>query len=244
MKQTNLFIISTLMLASTTACAEVAFTGFITGTNNFMYRGISLTRNSAAIQGQVSAKDDSGFYATLWGSNTKLGTTPERDGPGLEATFSLGYTKSIAEDLSLDVGYMRTFYPGTKTVDGNRYDFNDFYGALTYKGFTAGLSYSDDFFGETGSALYSYVSYKAPIIEKLSVLATVGHMRNSSKEFLGLFGVDKSNWTHYILGLSYPLPHNFEIAGAYHGTDSNGKDAFDVTGYGTNRFVFSLTKNF
>jgi uncharacterized protein (TIGR02001 family) len=244
MKKCNLLLVSTLMMSSTMALADIEFSGFINATNNFMYRGISLTRNSAAIQGQVSAKDDSGLYATLWGSNTKLGTTPERDGPGLETTFSVGYSNKIIEDLSFDVGYMRTFYPGTKTVDGNRYDFNDFYGSLTYKGLTAGISYSDDFFGETGSGIYSYVSYKAPIIEKLSILATVGHMRNSSREFLGLFGVDKSNWTHYVLGLSYPLPRDFEISGAYHGTDRNGTDAFDVTGYGTNRFVFNLTKNF
>ncbi len=244
MKKNRLFLLSVLMLGSATASAEVELSGFLNGTNNFMYRGISLSRNSAAIQGQLSAKTDSGMYATLWGSNTKLGTTPERDGGGLETTFSVGYTKAIAEDLNLDVGYMRTFYPGVKTVAGNRYDFNDFYGSLSYKGFSAGLSYSDDFFGETGSALYSYLSYKAPIIDKLSLIATVGYTKNSSKEFLGLFGINKSGWTHYVVGLSHPLPYNLEISGVYHGTDSTGTDAFDVTGYGTNRFVVNLTKNF
>lgn len=244
MKKNNLILLSALMIAPTVASADIQFSGYLNGTNNFMFRGISLTRNSAAIQGQVAAKADNGVYASLWGSNTKLGTTQDRDGPGLESIISVGYAKSISEDLSFDVGYMRTFYPGVKTVNGNRYDFNDFYGSLTFKGFTAGLSYSDDFFGETGSALYSFASYNAPIIDKLSLIATVGYTRNSSKEFLGLFGVNKSGWMHYVLGLSHPLPQNFEISGAYHGTDSNGTDAFDTTGYGTNRFVVNLTKNF
>jgi hypothetical protein len=145
---------------------------------------------------------------------------------------------------------MRTFYPGMNrgfpaaTEGGVRRDFNDFYGSLSYKGFTAGVSYSDDFFGETGSAVYTYASYKGPIIDKLSLIATLGHTRNSSKDFLGIFGVDKASWTNYIVGLSHPLPWNMEISGAYHGTDGNGQDAFDIPGFGTNRFVVNLTKNF
>jgi len=244
MKKNRLLLIPALLLASNAAFAEVSFSGYASGTSNFMYRGVSLSRDSAAMQSQVSVKSDSGLYATLWGSNTSLGTAVTRDGPGLEGNVLFGLTKNITEDISYDVGYLRTFYPGVKSVNGKSLDFSDFYGSLSYKGFTAGLSYSDDFFGETGSAIYSYASYQGPLVDKLSFNVLVGHTRNSSKEFLNIFGAPASNWTHYVIGLSHPLPYNFEIAGAYHGTDSNGKKAFDIKGFGTNNFVVSLTKNF
>ena len=248
MNKNRLLLVPALLLTSTIANAEIEFSGYLTGTNNFMYRGLSLSANSAAIQGQVTAKAESGLYATLWGSNTTLGTSRapgvDRGGPGLEGNFLVGYTDNITEDLAFDIGYLRTFYPGVKSVDGNRLDFNDFYGTLMYKGFSVGFSYSDDFFAETGSAMYTFASYNAPVINDLSLIATIGHTRNSSREFLGLFGVDKKGWTHYELGLSHPLPYDFEVSGVYHWTTGEVKRGFDISGFGTNRFVVSLTKNF
>lgn len=261
MKKNSLFLLPALLLASSVAMAvplaesvamaeadETGYdvTGYLTGTNNFMYRGVSLSSNSAAIQGQVELKLDSGFYTSLWGSNTVLGASIfEYGGPGLEGNFRAGYRNNITKDLSFDVGYLRTFYPGTSFGGGNlNLDFNDFYGSLNYKGFSAGLSYSDDYFGETGTAVYTYASYKGPIIDKLSLIALVGHTRNSSEDFLGLFGAPASNWTHYIIGLSHPLPKGLEASAEFHGVDSNGKDAFTASGFGTNRFVFNLTRAF
>lgn len=245
MKKNSLFLLPTLLLTSLAANAEIQFSGYTRATNNFMYRGLSLSDNSAAVQGQFSAKHDSGFYATLWGSSTKL-RADDGSGAGLEGNFLAGFIGKITDDLTYDVGYLRTFYPGMKTGSrgGATRDFNDFYATLNYKGFSGGFSYSDDFFAETGSAMYTFASYNAPIYDDISLQALVGHTHNSSKEFLGLFGVNKKSWTHYILGLSKPLPHNFEVSGAYHWTDSNGKDAFDISGFGTNRFVVNLTKYF
>jgi uncharacterized protein (TIGR02001 family) len=263
MKKNSLVLLTALMLGSTAVVAEEAksdgyeVSGYLTGTNNFMYRGVSLSSNHAAIQGEVKLTLDSGIYTSLWGSNTQLGAGSYFDfgGPGLEGNFRLGYSKNINEDLSFDVGYLRTFYPGVDVPSGNRnpaigapgkFDFNDFYGSLTYKAFSAGLSYSNDFFGRTGKAYYTYASYNAPIIDKLSLKALVGHTRNSSNEFLGLFlgGQGASNWTHYVIGLSHPLPKDIEISGEWHGVDSNGNEAFKLKGFGANRFVFNLTKNF
>jgi uncharacterized protein (TIGR02001 family) len=244
MKKNRLLLIPALLLASNAAFAEVSFSGYASGTSNFMYRGVSLSRDSAAMQSQVSVKSDSGLYATLWGSNTSLGTAVTRDGPGLEGNVLFGLTKNITEDISYDVGYLRTFYPGVKAGKPGNFDFNDFYGSVSYKGFSAGVSYSDDYFGETGRAFYTYASYKAPVIDKLSLTALVGHTRNSSEQFLGLFGAPASNWTHYIIGLSHPLPHDLELSGEFHGVDSNGNDAFKLKGFGANRVVVSLTKNF
>jgi uncharacterized protein (TIGR02001 family) len=252
MKKISLAVLSALAIASTAVVAEeeksdgYEISGYLTGTNNFMYRGVSLSKNSAAIQGEVQLSLDSGFYTSVWASNTSLGSSIfEYGGPGLEGNFRAGYANKINDDFSFDVGYLRTFYPGTKQSGGNlNLDFNDFYATIFYKNFSAGVSYSDDFFGETGSALYTFAEFKAPIIDKLSLRALVGYTKNSSSDFLRLFGAPASNWTHYIVGLSYPLPKDLEIAGEFHGVDSNGNDAFKAKGFGANRFVFNLTKNF
>lgn len=246
MKKINFAVFGALMLSSTVVSAEdittgFDVTGFLTGTNNFMYRGLSLSDNSAAVQGQFSLSHSTGFYTTLWASNTRL-QAPETGGrsPNMEGNFLAGYKGKITDDLAYDVGYLRTFYPG----GSGRFDFNDFYGTLMYKGISGGLSYSDDFFAETGTALYGFLAYDNKIINDVALHAKVGYTRNRSRDFLGLFGVDKSGWAHYELGLSHPLPKDFMISGIYHWTTGEVKDGFDIPGFGTNRFQFNLTKNF
>lgn len=244
MKKNSLVLLTTLMLASTAVVAEAAksdfeVTGYLNGTNNFIYRGLSLSANSAAIQGQFSLTHKSGFYTTLWASNTKLQVNNQT--PNLEYNFLAGYTNNITDDLAYDVGYMRTGYPGGSAA----FDFNDFYGTLMYKGVSGGLSYSDDFFAETGAALYGFLSYDDKIINDVSLHAKVGYTRNRSEDFLGLFGVSgKSGWAHYELGLSHPLPKDFNVSAVYHWTTGAVKDGFDIPGFGTNRVQFNLTKNF
>jgi uncharacterized protein (TIGR02001 family) len=243
MKKNSLVLLSALMLASTAVGAEEAasdfdVTGYLTGTNNFMYRGLSLSSNSAAVQGQFSLEHKSGFYATLWASSTRLQTRD--NSPNLEGNFLFGYTSNITDDLAYDIGYLRTFYPGGNSA----FDFNDFYGTLMYKGVSAGLSYSDDFFASTGAALYGFIAYDDKIINDVSLHAKAGYTRNRSGDFLGIFGVDKKGWAHYELGLSHPLPKNFDVSAVYHFTTGRVKDGFDIPGFGTNRVQFNLTKNF
>ena len=243
MKKISLAVMGALMISSTVVSAEETFSGFdvtgsLTGTNNFMYRGLSLSANSAAVQGQFSLTHKSGFYTTLWASNTKLQV--DNNTPNMEGNFLAGYTGNITDDLAFDIGYLRTFYPG----GSEDFDFNDFYGTLMYKGISAGLSYSDDFFAETGTALYGFVAYDNKIINDVSLHAKVGYTRNRSRDFLGLFGVDKSGWAHYELGLSHPLPKDFKVSAVYHWTTGEVKDGFDIPGFGTNRLQFNLTKSF
>jgi uncharacterized protein (TIGR02001 family) len=243
MKLNSLYLFSALMLGSTAAIAEDPLsdfnvTGFLTGTNNFMYRGISLSANSAAVQGQFAIQHKTGFYSKLWASNTKLQV--DNNTPNMEGNFLAGYIGNITDDLAFDIGYLRTFYPG----GSEDFDFNDFYGTLMYKGFSAGLSYSDDFFAETGTALYGFVAYDNKIINDVSLHAKAGYTRNRSRDFLGLFGVDKSGWAHYELGLSHPLPKDFNVSAIYHWTTGEAKDGFDIPGFGTNRLQFNLTENF
>jgi uncharacterized protein (TIGR02001 family) len=241
MKLNSLYLFSALMLGSTAAIAEDPLsdfnvTGFLTGTNNFMYRGISLSANSAAVQGQFAVQHKTGFYTKLWASNTKLQV--DNNTPNLEGNFLAGFTSNITDDLAYDIGYLRTFYPGGSEA----FDFNDFYGTLMYKGISAGLSYSDDFFNSTGDALYTFLGYDGKIISDVSLHARVGYTNlreNGKNAFFGLSG-----WTHYELGLSSPLPKDFNISAIYHWTTGSGKDAFDVPGFGTNRLQFNLTKNF
>ncbi len=241
MNKGKLVLLTALMLGTTAAVAEEApsdfdVTGYLTGTNNFMYRGLSLSANSAAIQGQFAVDHKSGFYTKLWASNTKLQVNDNT--PNLEGNFLAGFTGNITDDLAYDIGYLRTFYPG----GSEDFDFNDFYGTLMYKGISAGLSYSNDFFNSTGDALYSFLAYDNKIINDVSLHAKVGYTNlreNGKNAFFGLSG-----WTHYELGLSHPLPKDFTVSGVYHWTTGSAKDAFDVPGFGTNRFQFNLTKSF
>lgn len=238
------------MLASTSALAIEASdfnaTGFLTGTNNFMYRGISLSDDSFAVQGQFALEHKSGLYTKLWGSNTSLRAAGANGrSPNLEGNFLAGFTNKITDDLAYDIGFLHTFYPG----GSGDFNFNDYYGTLIYKGVSAGLSYSDDFFNSTGDALYTFLGYDNKIYNDLALHAKVGHTNLSENGKRNLAGVRNtffglSGWTHYELGLSHPLPKDFNISAVYHWTTGEGKDAFDVPGFGTNTLQINITKNF
>jgi len=141
------------MMFSAAAQAEgEAFTtaGSLAITSDYLYRGVSQSSNTAAIQGAMSLNHSSGFYATVWGSSIEGGVSPN----GLELDPAIGYTGS-AGDVTYDVGVLRYGYPG----NSDRNPFTEVYGSVSMSGAKLGLAYSDDFFGETGESIYVYLSY-------------------------------------------------------------------------------------
>lgn len=138
------------MMFSAAAQAEgEAFTtaGSLAITSDYLYRGVSQSSNTAAIQGSMTLNHSSGFYATVWGSSIAFSQ-------GLELDPAIGYTGS-AGDVTYDVGVLRYGYPGDSDIN----PFTEVYGSVSMSGAKLGLAYSDDFFGETGESIYVYLSY-------------------------------------------------------------------------------------
>jgi len=119
---------------------------------DYRYRGISQTRDKAALQGGVDFAHKSGFYLGAWGSTIKwikdnsTAANPVK-GP-VELDLYGGYKGEIVKDVAYDVGYLRYQYVGSKlenTGGGGSYksaNTDELYGAVTYGPATVKYSHS------------------------------------------------------------------------------------------------------
>lgn len=238
MKFRKLNVLSVAVLASSIAHADVEVSGEVTFTNNFMFRGISLSDNGAAVQGEISVQNEAGFYATLWGSSTSL-RGGGGAGSGLEGNLLLGYTTEVGE-VTYDVGYLRYFYPGADRKNGGpRLSFNEIYGSATYKGFTLGAAFSEDYFAETGRFFYTHAGYEHQLAENLTGMVHVGYNRFDRTDFMG---TGDKNYIDYSVGVGTSLG-GVDFTASYIGVDSKGKRAFENS-LGANQFVVTMSKSF
>lgn len=111
-----------------------SFSGNVTLTNDYVFRGFTQTGEDPAIQGGLDWDSGSGFYLGTWASNVDFG-------PGDEANIEIdiygGYAGEI-NGFTYDVGYLYYLYPGAPgALD---YDFWEVYGSVGYDFGTAAVS--------------------------------------------------------------------------------------------------------
>jgi len=127
----------TAALTSGVAVAEV--TANAAATNNYIWRGITQTRDQAAIQGGIDWGHDSGLYAGTWLSNVDFSDlTTARDDTGYEMDLYAGFANSIGS-FDYDLGVITYQYPVTPEIN-----FTEAYVAGTWKVLTLGVNYTVD----------------------------------------------------------------------------------------------------
>lgn len=149
--------------------------GNVTLTTDYVFRGVTQTDHNAAIQGGLDFELD-GFYAGTWASNVDFG-----DGTTMELDAYAGFTSS-AGGFDFDWGAIYYAYPGSPD-DAGEQDFFEFYGGVSreFEGFglSAKLSYSPDFYLETGQAWYAEIGAEVPLGDVFAVSAHAGASRFS-----------------------------------------------------------------
>ncbi|MCL7744949.1 TorF family putative porin [Guyparkeria hydrothermalis] len=148
--------LSALTLPSVAAAEVSANIGVV---SNYLFRGITQTDDSAAVQGGLDYAHESGLYAGTWASTVDFG-----DDTSYEIDFYAGYGGSIG-DLGYDVGYIYYAYPDAPSD----IDFGEIYGSLTYSYLTAGLAYTVNGQADDGpfteGDLYYYAGVDVPFGE-------------------------------------------------------------------------------
>ena len=91
-------------------------------TSNYVWRGMTQTANSPAVQGGIDL-GYKGFYLGTWGSNVEFGNTDNN----LEADFYAGYKYSFS-GVEFDLGYIYYAYPN----DHDALNFDEAYIGLGY----------------------------------------------------------------------------------------------------------------
>ena len=209
MKFIKLSLAATLLATGILAAeiSEVGVSANMAITSNYVWRGMTQTDDSPAIQGGFDL-DYKGVYVGVWGSNINFGDTKA----SLEADVYVGYANEIA-NFSYDVGYVQYMYPNAT----DEYNFGEAYAKLGYdfEVVSVGAAYylgvdtndaadvADDWEPENAWE----VSASAPLPMEFSVDATYGDYDTSG--------------SYYLVGLNKSFG-KFDFTLAYTDNDGNG----------------------
>ena len=195
--------------------------GSVAVTNNYVFRGITQTREDPAVQAGVTLSHSSGFYAGFWGSNVDFG-----DGESdLELDLFAGYGFSLGENTTADLNITYYSYPGSPG-DWN-YDFVEFIGGITHDFGAAKIgvkaAYSPDTFGGLGDSFWLGGNLTVPFSDFVSVSGNIGEQWYDDAGLTDYF--------HYDLGITFAY-EGATLDLRYIGTDIDGNDEFFVATLG------------
>lgn len=160
-------IVSALMLAGmvSTPAAVMAedsphsFSGNVSLTSDYLFRGISQTGGDAAIQGGFDYTHASGFYLGTWASNVGwIEDYQGYDSGNIEIDLYGGYRGTVGP-ISYDLGIIGYFYPGDRPAGVPKADTTELYIGLGWEWFSVKYSYSisDETFGFANSDGSNYL---------------------------------------------------------------------------------------
>lgn len=235
------FALSIQTAAAADAEATSPITANLTLASEYVYRGISQTREKLALQGGFDYAHSSGLYIGTWGSNISWITdaTPAATS-NLELDVYGGYKGSISDDISYDVGVLHYDYPGTFPAGFTSADTDEVYVAGSYKMFTLKYSHSlSNLFGYANSKNSTYIEANAnfEVMSGLTLGLHAGHQKIKNNA--------NYDYTDYKIGLTKDFGGGLSVTGAY--IDTNADDALYTvkdTKIADSRFVLSVTKAF
>jgi uncharacterized protein (TIGR02001 family) len=230
-------VVSSLIVAGANfaQAEEMGVTGNVTLTSDYKFRGISQSNESAAIQGGFDFDITKGFYAGVWGSSVDFDVNEGGFDGSLELDYYAGWAGNLGEsEVGIDVGYMYYDYPGD---NGDKGDYQELYGSLSWQDLTLGMAYSDEYYGGTDTFFYYYADYGFALPADFALSLHLGY--NDLDE--SFFGTGEDSYIDYSLSLSREL-FGFEWALAYVGTDLDQEDAWG-TDWGEGTTVFSFSKS-
>ena len=256
MKSTKLIAVALGSVLALPALAEgPAVTSNVGLTTDYLYRGISQTGASPAIQGGFDYTHTSGFYAGVWASSISwIGDAGLASGAGAEIDTYLGYKGG--DTVTYDVGFLRYNYPGKYAAGVVKPDTNEVYGAIGYSIVTLKLSYSlGDLFGvsQASGSTYFDLSASYPIADTgYTVGAHYGKQsyKGTTADALKLAGTDPS-YADYNLFVSKALEGGYTAKLMYSKTNAVSGGFYTVTAADGSRLdlgkgtaVLSLTRSF
>jgi len=227
---------------------------------DYRYRGITQSRNEAAVQGGVDYAHKSGFYVGAWASTIKWiadysysgGAKTGTDISGnMELDVYGGYKFDLAKDVTMDVGFLRYQYVGNtleKTGGTARSNYgdantNEVYTAITMGPITAKYSYSlGDLFGYIDSKGSGYFDLSAnfEVIPTWTVTPHFGRQTVTAARY-------NASYNDMALTVTKDLGKGLSASLGYYGTSaeiSNYSSTFDAKFLGERGAVLGMKYNF
>lgn len=233
-------IVLTLAATAEAGAQAVEVSGNISLGSDYTFRGISQTLEEPVVQGGLDLAGPSGVYVGMWGSSVNFGEEDLAAGP--RAQMELDFYGGIAPSISgfdLDLGAVYYAYPGA--ASSFNYNFYELYAGIG-RGFGpvgAGVdvAYSPDFFGSSGTGLWTGVSASAAF-EGLPVTFE-GMFGRQTIEDNDAWGTP--NYTAWSIGAGTDLLGT-TLGAMVTGTNLSEAQCFEGTQLCNTRVIFSLTR--
>ena len=146
----------------------------LTLVSNYLIRGLTLTDDAPAVQGDVSLNLWNGAYITAWGSNVT------KEAGSAEIDVFAGHKFTYSDDLSLNFSF--NFYNFLKASHTNTSEFNV---VLQYKILSARVAYTGDYFGSSSSSLYYNLALDIDIVKNIFIAMAIGQTQHEDSELAG-----------------------------------------------------------
>jgi uncharacterized protein (TIGR02001 family) len=217
--------------------------------NDYLFRGISQTRNNWALQGTVDIAHESGVYVGAFITNAKFLGVPYND-TRQEVDALGGYRFSLGP-VNLDIGYVGYFYPGQEKPEGTQLNsYMEVMAKATYTidivKLSAALAYSPNFFGRSGTGWYVEGGVDVTLPFEITAFGRLGHqwIQNNPR-----FGTPDYLW--YGVGIQREILLGFTAAVGWYGTNISKRDCAPLVDRADSgqricegRVLFTVSKTF
>jgi len=211
--------------------------GFV---SDYVFRGISQSDESLAVQGGFDVSHNSGLYAGVWASNIDFN---DGDEAHVEADLYAGFQNTIGQ-FSYDVGVIYYAYPGAD--NSLNYDFWELALSLGYDfdfmQASASVNYSPDYFASSDNAVYYAAGIDIPVVDGLTLSGHVGLQTIEDEQaFFGRGANSEENYLDWSIGLGYNLA-GFDLSVQYVDTDLD--EPVECLDGCAERVIFGISRSF
>ena len=181
-----------LMLGfSPAALANLSST--VTLSSNYLFNGITLTQDDAALQPSLDWVSDSGWYLGTWGSNVSFVENTDR-----EIDFYTGYYSDLGNNWALDLGIAHYSYYGSS--DSSAFDYPEAYIKVSYGDTKLSYWYAKDYFGAGGGHYIVMLTQTVQLSEGLTL--TLSGDRSTSTDTTKFLRDNDGTYHHWRVALS------------------------------------------
>ncbi|MFT8246866.1 TorF family putative porin [Roseomonas sp. BN140053] len=207
---------------------------------DYLFRGISQTRNRPAVQGTLEALHDSGFYLGAFVSNLGFAGTNARQ----EVDALAGYRFTLG-GINWDIGAIYYSYPGYSRPNPAAYNLDYIEGAVRANRefgpvtVSAAVNVSPNFFGQSGTGVYleSGLDVKLPLDFTASGRLAYQWIQREPR-----FGTPDYLW--YSIGIAREIPGGIVLGLGYYGTDIERRNCSGGQKICDERVLFTISRKF
>ena len=184
-----------IALVELRSAGAAEFTGYVTLTTDYVFRGVTYSDSHAAFQLGGDIAFASGFYLGAWASTVDISNGPARQ-RDLEVDYYAGYLAEVSDRWSISGNIVSYTFPGAEGEFD--YDYVEYSVAANYDDRVwLSYAYSPDLF-HTGSSTHNVELFAEM---QLGWQMTLG----SGAGFYDVSDVSGSDYTYWQIGVTRPL---------------------------------------